>query len=159
MLGGVGRRKGGRCSCCRWTGHGHGQGIPTDLVCGGTLKVEVTFCQAARLPRQGMDPNANVGYRSCFVPSCGCSCCGCCLLLRSTLCAIAYGRYFTLLHWPPPPDQAGGSEAGTEILVYIYLGSYRTCCTYRYVSACRLSTLTLQPHTSTLTSASLECLA
>lgn len=117
--------------------------------------LKVTFCQAARAARQGMDPNANVGYRrSCFVPSCGCSCsCSRC--------------YYSVRKWPnvgtvtfyhgPPGRQEGARQVQRYLCIY---STVRAAC--RYVSACRLSTLTFYYNltlASTLTSASLECLA
>lgn len=121
----MGRRKGGRCSCCRWTGHE--QGIPTDLVCGGTLKV--TFCQAARLPRQGMDPNANVGYRSCFVPSCLRA-----VAVAAVAVATTEGVLYSVRNCLPqvlhfaslaaPTRQEGARQVQRYLCIY----SYRTCC-------------------------------
>lgn len=152
----MGRRKGGRCRLLQVDGAGAGN---TDRPCV-RRDLKVTFCQAARAARQGMDPNANVGYRSCFVPSCGCSCCRCCCCCcyNGVLCAqlptVAVRRYFTLLDWPPRP---GRKERGRYRDTCVYIATVRAA--RRYVSACRLSTLTLQPHTSTSTSASLECLA
>lgn len=106
---------------------GREQGGPT--LCAAGLEGNVLpGCQAAR---RGMDPNANVGYRSC--------------LRAFVRLQLQLPWHYSLVQLPTfdphgmGPRQAGARQVQRYLCVYI--GPCRAC---RYVSACRLSTVILQ---------------
>lgn len=88
--------------------------------------LKVTFCQAARAARQGMGPNANVGYRRALVPFRA--------AVRLQLCGCWYCNYLLAPMNQPHCRQERGRYRDT----CVYIAPADCACTYLHVG-CRLS--------------------